>query len=149
IVRSMPGAGGLTMINYLYSQAPKDGTAIASGTSNMAVQSLTGVPNADYDMRKFGWLGSPEVSETPCAAMTKSGVLSFQDALTKEATMGAPGPANPGSFMVKIVNGLLGTKFKVIEGYKDTGEILLAMERGELDGTCTGAEIFPRNPFLV
>jgi tripartite-type tricarboxylate transporter receptor subunit TctC len=146
IVKNMPGAGSINAANYLYTIAPKDGTAIGAFTRNLPMQARLGkIPSIQMDPRKFGWIGSPELGSRVCTGSVKSGVATVDDLMTKELVIGGTGPASGPSYLPKIINQLAGTKFKVIDGYSTSDAIYLAMEREELDGTCGNYKGMLRN----
>ena len=148
VIQSMLGGGGLTLANYMQEQAPRDGTVIGVISSSIPTQIVMGVPNANLKPTEVGWIGSPEASDQACVVNKKSGITSVQDVMTREEPLGTTGPSNSASFIPKLINVVAGTKFKFIEGYKDSAEIWLALDRGEVSGTCAGAENFWRSPSL-
>ncbi len=135
IVKNMPGAGGLKMINWFYNAAPKDGSALASAPQALAVEQALGSRGIKYDAAKMNWIGRvtpiTEVSYTWHTSATKT----LQDAAKRVTPMGASGPTSPTATHLKELNGILGTKFKPITGYKGSSGANLAMERGEVEGT--------------
>jgi tripartite-type tricarboxylate transporter receptor subunit TctC len=137
VVRAMPGAGSLIMANFLYNQAPKDGSYIAAISANLPSQVLVGLENAQVDPQKLLYIGSSEQSDHGCTVATKTGVKSVEDAKKQDVPLAGTGPTTNSSFMPPIVNKMVGTRFKVIEGYRSTGEAFLAMERGEVWGGCS------------
>jgi tripartite-type tricarboxylate transporter receptor subunit TctC len=138
IMQHMPGAGSLAMANFLYNAAPKDGTVIGSFSRNLPSQVMIGLPNANLDPRKFGYVGSPELPVRVCVALASSGVTSVAELRKTEVMMGGTGVATVPTFMPSLINKLAGTRFKVIDGYKSADDVYLAMERGEVHGICQG-----------
>ena len=137
IVEAMPGGGGIVAGNFLYKLAPKDGSTIASLSRNLPLQAFLGKEKGiAFDPREFNWLGSVESHVRVCAVLTSSGALSIEDLLTKEVTMGGTGPGSGQSYLPTVINRLVGTKFKVVTGYRSDQEINLAIQRGEVSGTC-------------
>lgn len=134
IAKNMPGAGGLTMTNWLYNVAPRDGTALGSAPQALAVEQALGSAGIQYDARKFTWVGrlTPivEVSYT----WHTSKIASLADARVRETIMGGSGPTSPTITHLKELNVFAGTKFKPISGFKGSSEVNLAMERGEVHG---------------
>jgi len=132
-----PGAGSLSLANYLYNVAPKDGTEIAIVGRGVAVDPLLDGKGSSsmFDATKFTWLGSMnnEVSgfyiRQPGPAATLAEILGG-----KSLEVGATGAGGDQQVFTAALNSLLGTKLKSIGGYPGTNEILLAVERGELDG---------------
>jgi tripartite-type tricarboxylate transporter receptor subunit TctC len=142
IVENMPGGGSIVVANYLYNIAPKDGTVFATFSRNLPSAALLGRPNIKYDPRRFAWLGSPERLNRVCAANTNARVQRAQDLFTTELLVGGAGAGAVPSFLPVLLNNLLGTKFRLIEGYSGSGGIFLAMDRGEVEGICITLGVF-------
>jgi tripartite-type tricarboxylate transporter receptor subunit TctC len=136
IVQNMPGGGTLIAANWLASVAPRDGTVIGTFSRNLPAQAVLGRSNVNFDPRKFGWLGSPETVNRVCIANASARVKSAEDLFTQELLMGGTGVGEVTTFLPTLFNKLLGTKFKLVDGYKGPGEVFLAMERGEVEGLC-------------
>lgn len=134
VVQNMPGAGGLKAGNYLYQVAPKDGSVIAGVQNNVPFAPLLGRRQARYDPRKFNWLGSPNSEVGLLLVWHTVPVNSFADATKRVLLMGSSGAASTPAFYGRILNAVLGTKLKMVNGYPGQTEAFLAMERGELDG---------------
>jgi tripartite-type tricarboxylate transporter receptor subunit TctC len=132
----MPGAGGIRVANYIYNQAPKDGTVFGSISRGLPSQVVLGESNVKADPRRFGWVGASSRPERVCVASTSSGFNSFDDAFKREIIVGSTAPGQIFSIVPSVLNKQLGTKFRIVEGYKGTGEILMALDRGEIDGLC-------------
>jgi tripartite-type tricarboxylate transporter receptor subunit TctC len=147
VVVNMPGGGGLKAANYVANIAPRDGTLIAATHNAVLTMSKTTPDLAKFDERSFGWIGS--ISRDPYLAIVRGDVpiKTIEDAKTKVVSMGGPSAGSLGVDMVVISNALLGTKFKLIAGYKDPSEVRLAMQRGEVDGTfsISWSELKPTN----
>jgi tripartite-type tricarboxylate transporter receptor subunit TctC len=138
MVQSMPGAGGLAATNYLYSQAPRDGTTIGIVHSTIPLAPLWGNKGVRYDTLKINWLGSLDRADGMCITWRTSPSRTWVDLLNRETTVGSSGAGSQMEAYPMLLNRLFGTKMKVIGGYKDGTDIYLAMERGELDGRCGG-----------
>jgi tripartite-type tricarboxylate transporter receptor subunit TctC len=134
VARTMPGAGGMLAMNYLYNTAPKDGTFIGVMQSNTPVEPLMGTKEARYDAMKFNWLGTPSIEIAVVLVWHTVAVNSVDDLRTKETTMGVSGAQSTQAFLGRLLNATLGTKMKLIHGYRGLNDTFLAMERGELDG---------------
>ena len=134
IVQNMAGAGGIVGANYLYTSAPKDGTVMGAPNNNVPFEPLFGTKQATYDPTKFNWLGTPSVETAMLTVWHAAPAASWQDARTRELTMGSSGNNSTPSFYARLLNETLGLKLKVIVGYQGQPAALLAMERGELDG---------------
>jgi tripartite-type tricarboxylate transporter receptor subunit TctC len=136
IVQHVPGAGGLVAANNVYNTAPRDGTTFAITGRTVAIEPLLGNKNAKFDARQFNWIGTANVEYTTCSLWHTAKVKTLQDALTTEAIVGGSGADATEVVFPKAANKLVGTKFKVVLGYPGSTEILLAMERGEVEGFC-------------
>jgi tripartite-type tricarboxylate transporter receptor subunit TctC len=136
VVQHMPGAGGLTVANYIANTAPRDGTAFAITGRTAGIEPLMGNSNAKFDGIKFNWLGSANIENTTCLSWHTSPVTSLQDAMQHELIIGGTGSGATEVIFPKAINELIGTKFKIVMGYPGSTEMDLAMERGELQGNC-------------
>jgi tripartite-type tricarboxylate transporter receptor subunit TctC len=134
VVQNMEGAGSVRAANYVYSGSPKDGTVIAAVNQNMPMYSLLGGAGARFDADGMQWLGSMTNSNGLVYTWYESGIKKLDDAKLREVPMGAVGTASDSFIFVTILNELLGTKFKAINGYAGSTQIHLAMERGEVMG---------------
>ena len=134
IVRNMPGAGGMTATNFLYHGADKDGSVIGLVQNNTPFEPLLGTKEARYDPVKFNWLGSPS-SETAMVLIWHAvPVSSVADLKASEVAVGVSGANSTPAFFTRLLNATLGTKMKAVNGYPGQNDVLLAMERRELDG---------------
>lgn len=136
VAQNMAGAGSLRLANFMYSVAPKDGTAFATMGRGAAFGPLFGQPGTGFDAQKFTWIGSANDEVSICAAWHTSGIRSFEDLLSRELIIGATGPSDETATVPKAINGVLGTKMRVVTGYPGSPEMNLAMERGEITGRC-------------
>ncbi|MBX9757906.1 MAG: hypothetical protein K2Y29_03950 [Beijerinckiaceae bacterium] len=134
IVQNMPGAGGLTAANYIYNIAPKDGSVIGVVQRGVLTAKLTSPAGVRFDLEKFGWIGNlaPEVAAV--VAWQTSPVQETKDLFTKEFIVGGNGPTLDPETVPRMLNALIGTKFKIVSGYTATTDVLIAMQRGELHG---------------
>lgn len=134
IVKSMPGAGGLKMTNYYYNIAPKDGSAIMLPPDTLVITELLKPKKAKYKTAGLTFLGSAVRSNSMAVARADSGVKSWKDLLTKEVPFASSGLGSQTYQIPALINGLLGTKIKIVKGYKGSRKMLLAMEQGEVAG---------------
>ncbi|MEI6790146.1 MAG: hypothetical protein WCK42_03075 [Myxococcaceae bacterium] len=135
IVKNMPGAGGLTNANYMYSVAPRDGLSIAAPFNTALLLPIFKDPIAKFDPREFTWIGSTDKQQGVCVTWNTSSVKTLQDAKLKTVLTGTTGlNATPGTFPF-LLNTVLDTKFRIIGGYQ-TSELRLALERGEIESIC-------------
>jgi tripartite-type tricarboxylate transporter receptor subunit TctC len=139
VVQSMIGAGGLVASNYMYSVAGRDGREIAALSREAPVLSLMGAPGVRYDSLKFNWLGSPTSETNVCFVGKDAPVQTVQDPRNKQLVFGTDGAGSGMHIYPTALNALVSTKLKIIDGYSDTGVVLLAIDRGEIDGACISA----------
>src|SRR5229473_3349975 len=144
LVQNMPGAGSLIAANYLYSVAPKDGTAFGLVARDMPLLGLIGNnSNVQFDPRKFSWLGSSSSFADDAYVMivrTDAAVKSIADARRPGGPallLGGTADGATGGDVPRILQDALGLNIKLILGYRDTAAIFLAMERGEVSGRMT------------
>jgi hypothetical protein len=136
VPKNIEGAGGLRLANYLYNAAPKDGTTIATIYRGTVFEPLLGGRGAQFDATRFNYLGSANNEVSVCLAWHTTGVTRLDEVMTRELVVGASGPSADTYQFPKIVNGVLGTRFKIIAGYPGGNDIDLAMERREVHGRC-------------
>lgn len=134
IVKSMPGAGGLKMTNYYANIAPKDGTAIMLPPDTLAITQMLKPEKAKYNALDFSWLGAAVRSNSVSALRVDSGIKSWKDLKSKEVPFASSGLGSQTYQIPALINGLLGTKIKIVRGYKGSRKMLLAMEQGEAAG---------------
>ena len=136
VAKNMPGAGSLKLANYLYSVAPRDGTEFGIFGRTIPIEPLLGSKEAQFDALKFTWLGSTSNEVSTCVSWHTAAVKTAVDLYEKELVVGAAGAASPSAVFPNVFNAVLGTKFKVINGYPSSANSLLGMESGELSGFC-------------
>lgn len=136
MVSNMPGGGGIVAANYIYNIAPKDGTLLAildRGTPTAPLL-YAGESKAQFEAVKFSWVGSA-MSETGMGVIaTKAPATTLEEVKKTEVFFGATGPETDPAMNARLLNDLLGTKIKVINGYKGQPEEFLAVEKGEIHG---------------
>jgi tripartite-type tricarboxylate transporter receptor subunit TctC len=134
VTQNMPGGGSLQMANYIYSQAPSDGTVIGLGGGSLATAGLFGFSGARYDSRRFLWLGSMSNAIGVTVVWAQSPIKTTQDLFTRDVIVGGAGAAADSVQFPTAVNRILGARYKIITGYPGSAAISLAMERGEVQG---------------
>jgi len=135
IPQNMPGAGSNKLAGYMYAVAPKDGTAIGAIFSGAIVQPLFGDP-LPHDPSKFIYVGNANIEVFVCLARADAPVKSFKEALEKELILGSTNEGGSTRDFPAMLNNVLGTKFRLVTGYPGSNEIMLAIERSEVNGTC-------------
>jgi tripartite-type tricarboxylate transporter receptor subunit TctC len=134
VVRNMPGAGGITAMNYIFNAAERDGTVLALVQNNTPLEPLFGTKQARYDATRLNWLGTPSFEVAMVLLWHTVPVNSLAELKARETQMGASGANSTPAFYARLLNATLGTRMKLVNGYPGQNEALLAMERGELDG---------------
>lgn len=136
IPKNMDGAASIRLANWLYNVAPKDGTVFGSISRGAPFDPLFGLQGAQFDANKFNWIGSMNNEVSICAAMKDAGVSKLEDLYSKELILGGTASASDTDQFPKAMNGTIGTRFKLVTGYPGGNEIVLAMQRGEVQGRC-------------
>ncbi len=137
ITRNMPGGGSLLAANFVYSIAPKDGTVLAIVSPTIPLDAKLGNKNAKFEPEKFNWIGRTGTAANPLFVWHTTPYKSWKDALTQEITLSATGAGSTVSVYPTVLNNVMKTRFKLVMGYKGSGESMLAMERGETAGHST------------
>jgi len=134
IVQNMPGAGSRRLANTLANVGPHDGTMIGLPNQGIAMDQALGTEGVKFDARKFNWIGSPVEDNNVFWGWHTNPVKTIEDARQREFVVGATGPGSPTTYYPRIMNELLGTKFKVVAGYPGSNELDFAIEKGEVGG---------------
>jgi len=148
IVQNMPQAASIAAANYLYAQAPRDGTVFGTFSRNVVNEALTGQPNVEVDPHRFIWLGATSLPARVCVRWFTAPVQTPADLFTQEFIVGAAGVGSSLAILPTVLNHVLGTKFRIVEGYQGLGDAMLAIERGELQGACASYGQFRVNEQL-
>ena len=135
IVQNMEGAGSVRAANFVYALGPKDGTVIAAVNQNMPMYQLLGGKAAQFVAARMVWLGTMGGSNGLLYTWHTSEVKTIEDAKRLEVKLGGTGTNSDSHIFPTLINNLVGTKFKVINGYSGgSKEVHLALERGEVEG---------------
>jgi tripartite-type tricarboxylate transporter receptor subunit TctC len=147
VVKNMPGAGSIVAANFIYNAAPKDGTVIGLIQRGILLARIAHQP-VKYDLGRINWVGNLSAEPGLIVAWHTAPVKTTADLFTTELTVGGSGPLGENETVPRLLNALIGTRFKVIPGYKSASAIALAMERGEIEGNAdwTWANIKSRKP---
>lgn len=125
-IKVIPGAGGISVANHLYTVAKRDGWTIGIIPRAAAIRSILGESNANFDVNNFTWLGSTSDGRKDIMLMLSR--KAYEDGLIV-------GETNSGeSSIVDFINQTTNLNFKKIIGYKDNQEIKFSYERREVDG---------------
>lgn len=140
IVQNMPGAEGIKAANYLYSVAPRDGSVVGGLQRNTGLAKFyhPDNSNAQFDARKFIWLGSTQQEIGFFLMRTATGALDINGLKQLETTVSSTSRNSPSSIYPRLLNALFGAKIRVIEGYDGSQAALMAIERAEVDGHVSG-----------
>ncbi len=138
ITQNMVGAAGLASANWLGNVAPRDGTVIATFAHTVSVDPLLGASGGKFDPARFNWIGNLDEVTGTCAFSPESGIATAADLFTREVLVGASGAGvgGPLSQSPRALRNLLGMKLKLIQGYKGSADVRLAILRGEVHGIC-------------
>jgi tripartite-type tricarboxylate transporter receptor subunit TctC len=140
VPQNMPGASSLTLTNFLFNTAPRDGTAIGMINQAMPTEQYLDIGNANYDSKRFNWIGRISSAVEMAIVWHTVPVNAIEDVRRRETLMGGTGPTSSTVFVPYLLDNLAGMKFKVVTGFNGTTEIALAMERGEVEGSATPLE---------
>ena len=135
IVMHMPGAGGITAANHLYNVAPQDGSTIGTFARAILKQPLLDTNGIKFDVTKFKWIGSPSQEVGVVFSWHTTPFKTIQDVQNQSMLVGAIGTGGDSQVIPFVLNSVLKTQFKVVRGYQGAAEYLLAIERGELQGS--------------
>jgi tripartite-type tricarboxylate transporter receptor subunit TctC len=132
VAQNMPGAGSFVAAKYLYEVAAKDGTVLGSLAQTLALDAMTNT-NAKLDVARMPYIGRVVTNIDVGAALAKAGIKSFEDLRATQYNVGASGGGSTTVLFPTALKMYAGAKFKLVRGYSGTNDILLAMERGEVD----------------
>lgn len=138
VVVNMPGGGNLLATNHMFNIAPKDGTAIASLHNAMPLHQALGGKGVRFESTKFNWLGSMGPDNSGVIVWKASGLATFEDLKKREVVLGGTGAGSGIVIFPLIMNRTIGTRFKIVMGYRSSEEINIAMERGEVEARTLG-----------
>ena len=137
VPKNMEGAGSLRLANWLFRVGAKDGSVIGTIGRGTGFDPILGQQGAQFDGTKFTWLGSANNEVSVCVSWNAtSGIGKFEDLLNKEMTVGGTSSSADTDQFPRIMNGVLGTKMRIVSGYPGGNDVVLAMERGEVKGRC-------------
>jgi tripartite-type tricarboxylate transporter receptor subunit TctC len=136
VPQNMPGAGSYVAASYIFNIAPKDGTVLGIIARDAALGPLSGAAGARFDPTKLSWIGTPTKETNVCIAYHTAQVKSARDLFEKQLIVGDTGPGTGTRSYPKVLNELIGMKFKLVGGFPASSDVFLAMERGEVEGIC-------------
>jgi tripartite-type tricarboxylate transporter receptor subunit TctC len=136
IAQNMPGAGSFAAANYIYNIAPKDGSVLALIARDAPLGPLVGVDGARFDPRKLSWIGTSAKETNVCVSYHTAAVKTIEDLYTKQLIIGDSGAGDGTYIYPRALIDLLGLKFKQVSGFPSSSDVILAMERGEVEAIC-------------
>ena len=145
VATNVPGAGSLLLANQVYNTQPKDGTVIGLINRGVPFEPLLGGIGTRFDPMKFNYIGSPDRDTPACAIRVDAPVKTMQELLTKEYIVGATGSGSDSQLYPEVLANMLGVKMKIVQGYPGSRDILLATERGEVQGGCVSYDTIVRD----
>lgn len=137
IVNNMPGASSMQFVRYLQSVAPKDGSQFGMFNRGLMPKSVLEPKAVGVDFSKFTWIGSMNNEHSFCFTWGAKGIKTLQNLRTKPVMLGETSKNSGGYIYTSILRSLSPDNIKPVLGYATTGDIWLAIERGELDGNCS------------
>jgi tripartite-type tricarboxylate transporter receptor subunit TctC len=132
----VPGSGGIAAGSRVAVTAPQDGTFIGAIHPTTIVDPVLGDPSKGLKPLNFAYLGSASTNVEGCFMRTDAQAKSFEDLFQKEVVFGAANKSSSSREYVALLQNVLGMKINLVSGYKGSNEIMLALERGEVKGTC-------------
>jgi tripartite-type tricarboxylate transporter receptor subunit TctC len=138
VVENMPGASGLIAANYMFHQAPKDGTVLEVFSEPGLRDELTNAEGAQFKARDFTWLGSTQVQTNLCFARTDAGIATFGDLVggSRQLIVGTTGPGSNLHDFPAVLRSGLNANIRLVSGYPGSSDVTLAVESGEVNGAC-------------
>jgi tripartite-type tricarboxylate transporter receptor subunit TctC len=137
IPKNMPGAGSFLALGYVYNVAPKDGSVIGIGAPTAPLDEKLGTQGVRFKTAELNWIGRVDSLINIVFMWKTSPVRTVADAQKIESTLSGTGAGSTVSIFPTVMNNVLGTKFKLIMGYRGSNEAQLAVERGEVEGHST------------
>jgi hypothetical protein len=137
VPRNVPGAGSFLAVNRVFATLPKDGTVIGLGAPTLALDERLGTQGVRFKTAELNWLGRVDSLINIVMMWKTSPVKTVADAQKIGATLSGTGAGSTVSIYPTVLNNVIGTKFKLVMGYRGSNEAMLAMERGEVEGHST------------
>src|SRR5580704_2874027 len=135
IVQNTPGGGSITMSNRIYRAEPQDGTVLGLVQRGVLLAQLIKQPSVQFDIARFNWIGSVSPDTSLVVAWHTAPVKTVQDLLAMQLIVGGTGVTSDLESSARLLNATMGAKFKIVSGYPGQADVLLAMERGEIQGS--------------
>jgi tripartite-type tricarboxylate transporter receptor subunit TctC len=135
VPKNMPGVGSVKAANFLAGQASRDGLTLGIIGQALALTQALGSPSVEYDMRAFNWIGRFTSAVELTEVWHTSPVKTIEDAMKRDTILAATSAGSTTDFYPRLMNRVAGTRFKIVKGYPGTSGSVLAMERGETEGS--------------
>lgn len=148
LIQNMPGAGSVVAANHVFRLAPQDGTVIANILNTVPLGTVLGTVKPQFDPSELQWIGNMRHEVSVVVIRRAASVKTIEDARKTGIVMGATAPSALNAIHTRAMNNILGTKFRVVTGYKETAAIELAIERGEVDGSAGGTWYGEKDPYF-
>ncbi len=133
--QNMPGAGSITAANYVYTVAPKDGSVLGIVSPSVSLIEGLNSPGVRFHAARFNWIGRLASIANVSVTWHTSGAKTIDDLKKREILIAGISINSPLSMLPRALNDYAGTQFKLVTGYADSSSTMLAMERGEVEGT--------------
>jgi len=136
VPQNMPGGGSFVALNHLAAVAPKDGTVIGIVARDAPTGPITGATGARFNALEMTWIGTPTTETNVCIASNRAKVRTVQEMMATELIVGDTGVGTGTYTYPKALSQILGLKFRLVSGFRSSTDVMLAIERGEVDGIC-------------
>src|SRR5215467_2776286 len=130
VIKSMLGGSGIQAAGYMTNITPQDGTSLGLFLDALTLGKVLG-GHGDFDPVKLTWIGRIVSTATVSVVWHTSSVQSVEEAKHRELLMAGTVASNTSNFIPAALNDLIGTKIKVIMGFRGSPDQALAMMRGE------------------
>jgi tripartite-type tricarboxylate transporter receptor subunit TctC len=136
VVQNMQQASGVVAANYMALKAARDGSVIGGISRNLPSQAMMKLPNIEADPRQFIWLGATSFPGRVCVTSNDAPVKTAAELFNTDLLTGAAGAGSSTDIVPTVINRVLGMRFKMVQGYRGAGDILISVERGEVHAVC-------------
>ncbi|MBH98962.1 MAG: hypothetical protein CMM56_10995 [Rhodospirillaceae bacterium] len=134
IVQNLPGGGSVTMTNYIYRSAPRDGSILGYSLPGIITAQMMEPRRAKFDGQNINWIGSALKYTGIVSVMSSSPATTLEEAKQRELFIGTTGRGSPAHQFPAMAQALLNLKFNIVAGYESSNDVVFAMERGEVHG---------------
>ena len=145
---NVPGAAGLLLANQIANTQPKDGSYFGLINRGIPFEPLLGGEGVHFDPQKLSWIGSPDRDVPVCAVNNDAPVQTLADLATKELIVGSTGSGADTQVYPEFLDNMLALKFKIVSGYPGSRDIVLAMQRGEVQSICISYDTVARDAYF-